>query len=253
MMVSSAILVFIFGLVVGSFLNVCIYRIPIGKSVVYPPSSCPNCNMRIRWYDNIPVLSYIMLKGKCRYCKHPISPIYPAVELLSGFTALALFLKYGYSFEFAIYLIFSYMLIVASFIDSKYYIIPDRISIGLIVLGIILSYFLKLGIKGSIIGAASGFTVLFIVAVLGKIVFKKEAMGGGDIKLLSGIGAFLGIKGVFFTLFVSSFLGSIIGVGLIMAGKKDMASKLPFGPYLSCAAVLYLFFGKWLFKTLYGF
>ncbi len=249
----DAIFVFTLGLVIGSFLNVCIYRIPIEKSIIYPPSSCPNCNMRIKWYDNIPIISYMVLRGKCRYCKQPISPIYPLIELLSGLLSLSVFFKYGYSFQTIAFLIFTYALIVGSVIDIKHYIIPDRISLGLIIIGIMFSYFLPIGIKNSVIGALFGFAILYIIALFGKLAFKKDAMGGGDIKLLSGIGAFLGIKGVFFTLLLSSFLGSLIGLLLIAAHKKDMASRLPFGPYLSAAAICYIFFGEWLLKALYGF
>ncbi len=249
----NAIFVFTLGLVIGSFLNVCIYRIPIEKSIIYPPSSCPNCNMRIKWYDNIPIISYMVLRGKCRYCKQPISPIYPLIELLSGLLSLSIFFQYGYSFQTIAFLIFTYALIVGSVIDIKHYIIPDRISLGLITIGIMFSYFLPIGIKNSVIGALFGFAILYIIALFGKLAFKKDAMGGGDIKLLSGIGAFLGIKGVFFTLLLSSFLGSLIGLLLIAAHKKDMASRLPFGPYLSAAAICYIFFGEWLLKALYGF
>ncbi len=243
---------FIFGLVIGSFLNVCIYRIPINKSVVYPPSSCPSCGNRIKWYDNIPVISYILLGGKCRYCKTKISFIYPSIELLTAILTVAIYIKFGLTYQTVAFLVFTYALIVGSFIDLKYYIIPDRISLGLIVVGLSLSYFLPVGIKGSFIGAISGFVILYATAVLGQLLFKKEAMGGGDIKLLSGIGAFIGLKGVLFTLFFSSFLGSIIGILLIIFGKKDLTSKLPFGPYLSLAAICYLFFGNWLIKVLYG-
>ena len=243
---------FVFGLVVGSFLNVCIYRIPIEKSIVYPPSSCPKCNTQIKWYDNIPVLSYIILGGKCRQCRSKISPIYPLIEILTGFITVLIYLKFKLSIQTAAFLIFSYALIVGSFIDLKHYIIPDRISLGLIAVGVAFSYFLPIGLKGSLIGAASGFVILYGLALLGELLFKKEAMGGGDIKLLSGIGAFLGIKGVLFVLLFSSFLGSLIGIALITAGKKELTSKIPFGPYLSLAAVCYPFFGEWIIKFIYG-
>jgi leader peptidase (prepilin peptidase)/N-methyltransferase len=247
-----AVLFFIFGLVMGSFLNVCIYRIPLEKSIVFPPSSCTVCNSKIKWYDNIPILSYILLGGKCRNCKHKISPIYPTIEAISGILTLLIYLEYGLSLQSAAYLIFTYALIVGSFIDLKYYIIPDRISLGLIVAGLLFSYFLPIGLKWSFIGAASGFIILYLVAIFGKLAFKKDAMGGGDIKLLSGIGAFLGIKGVLFTLFFSSFLGSFVGIALILLGKKELSSKIPFGPYLSLAALCYIFFGSWLIKLIYG-
>ena len=246
------VLFLVLGLVIGSFLNVCIYRIPIGKSIVYPPSSCPKCNSQIKWYDNIPIISYIILGGKCRQCKSKISPIYPLIEALSGFITVLIYIKYSLSLQAAAFLILSYALIVASFIDFEHYIIPDRISLGLIAVGVVFSYFLPIGVKGSLIGAAGGFLILYGVAMLGQLLFKKEAMGGGDIKLLSGIGAFIGIKGVLFVLLFSSFLGSAVGIGLILIGKKEMTSKIPFGPYLSLAAVCYPFFGEWIIKYLYG-
>ncbi len=242
----------IFGLIIGSFLNVCIYRIPLNKSIVYPPSMCTSCNKRIKWYDNIPILSYIILGGKCRFCGEKISLIYPAIEAISGILTVLIYLRYSLSYQCFAYLIFLYSLIAASFIDLKHFIIPDRISIGLIVIGIAISPILPIGIKGSIIGAVSGFLILYIVALLGELIFKKEAMGGGDIKLLGGIGAFLGLKGVLFSLFFSSFLGSVIGILFILLGKKQLTSKLPFGPYLSLAAICYIFFGEWLIKALYG-
>ncbi len=242
---------FVFGLIVGSFLNVCIYRIPLNRSIIYPPSSCPVCGARIKWYDNIPLISYILLKGKCRNCMEPISITYPIVELLSGIVSTAVYLKYGLTLQTASYLLLSYALIVAAFIDLKHYIIPDRISLGLIVIGIAISYFLPIGLKGSIFGAIFGFVILYIIATLGKKVFKKEAMGGGDIKLLSGIGAFIGVKGVLFTLFVASLIGSVVGIILIAAGRSHLGSRLPFGPYLSLAAILYLFIGPWVMRV-YG-
>ncbi len=248
-----AAVVFIFGLVIGSFLNVCIYRIPLDKSIVYPPSSCPYCGNRIKWYDNVPVLSYLFLGGRCRFCKEKISLIYPFIEILTATISLLIYIKYGLSIQMAVFLILSYMLIVGSFIDLKYYIIPDRISFGLILFGIISSYFVDIGVLHSILGAVFGFLILYIVAVLGKIIFKKDAMGGGDIKLLAGIGAFLGIKGVLFTLFFASFLGSIVGVTLILLGKKDISSRLPFGPFLSVSAIVYLFAGVKIIYMLYGF
>ncbi len=251
-MIGLAVVFFIFGLIVGSFLNVCIYRIPLGKSIVYPPSSCPSCGVRIKWYDNIPVLSYILLKGRCRNCMERISILYPAVELLSGILSAAIYLKYSLTLQTAAYLLLTYALIVASFIDLKHYIIPDTISIGLIVVGIGISHFVPIGLKASIAGAVFGFVLLYIVATLGKKAFKKEAMGGGDIKLLSGIGAFIGIKGVLFTLFVASLLGSVVGIVLIAMGRSYLGARLPFGPYLSAAAITYLFCGEWVIRTLYG-
>lgn len=247
-----ALAFFILGLVIGSFLNVCIYRIPRGKSIVYPPSSCPSCGMRIKWYDNIPVLSYIVLKGRCRYCKSRISPIYPLVELLTAVYSLLVYLKFGITLNTAFYLIFGYILIVASFIDFFHYIIPDSLTLSLAFVGIVYGLF-NHELIHSIIGLVFGFVLLYIVAVLGKAIFKKEAMGGGDIKLLAALGTFVGVKGVLFTLFVASFFGSFVGIVLIASGNAKMSQRLPFGPYLSLSAIIYIFVGAELIAKLYGF
>ncbi|AEA33580.1 prepilin peptidase [Hippea maritima] len=245
------LIAFIFGLIIGSFLNVCIYRIPLGKSIVWPASFCPNCKQKIRWHDNIPVVSFILLKGRCRYCKSKISPIYPVVELLTGLLTLFVFMRFGLSLDGVFYLVFVYSLIVASFVDLKHYIIPDRISLGLIAVGLVFGY-IRGDFLGSLYGFLAGFFGLYIMAIIGSWVFKKEAMGGGDIKLLGGIGAFLGIKGVLFSLFSASLFGSFVGIALILFGKKSYADKLQFGPYLSVGAVLYIFIGKQLIFYLYG-
>ncbi len=243
--------VFVFGLIIGSFINVCIYRIPRGKSIVYPPSSCPVCGARIKWYDNIPVLSYILLKGRCRNCKAKISPVYPTVELLTAIYTVLVYLKFGLTVDFAFYLIFGYMLIVGSFIDFFHYIIPDRISIGLAVVGLVYG-FIRHEFVHSLIGFAFGFILLLFVAILGKVIFKKEAMGGGDIKLLGALGAFISIKGVLFTLFTASLFGSFVGIILIALGKTSMSQRIPFGPYLSLSAILYVFIGYQIITKIYG-
>ncbi len=247
-----ALAFFILGLVIGSFLNVCIYRIPRGKSIVYPPSSCPSCGLRIKWYDNIPVLSYIVLKGRCRYCKSRISPVYPLVELLTAVYSLLVYLKFGITLNTAFYLIFGYILIVASFIDFFHYIIPDSLTLSLAFVGIVYGLF-NHELIHSIIGLIFGFVLLYIVAVLGKAIFKKEAMGGGDIKLLAALGTFVGVKGVLFTLFVASFFGSFVGIVLIASGNAKMSQRLPFGPYLSLSAIIYIFVGAELITKFYGF
>ncbi len=246
-----ALAFFILGLVVGSFLNVCIYRIPRGKSIVYPPSSCPSCGRRIRWYDNIPVLSYIVLKGRCRYCKNKISPLYPVVELLTAVYSVLIYLKFGLEINTFFYLIFGYILIAASFIDLFHYIIPDSLTLSLAFLGLIFGV-VNHELVHSIVGLIFGFVLLYVVAILGKAVFKKEAMGGGDIKLLAALGTFIGVKGVLFTLFVASFFGSFVGIVLIASGNAKMSQRLPFGPYLSLSAMIYIFVGAELITKFYG-
>ncbi len=243
--------VLVFGLIIGSFLNVCIYRIPRGKSIIYPSSSCPVCGVRIKWYDNIPVLSYILLKGRCRSCKSKISPVYPIVELLTAIYTVLMYLKFGLGIDFAFYLIFGYMLIVGSFIDFFHYIIPDRISIGLAIVGLVYGFVMH-ELVHSLIGFAFGFILLLLVAILGKAIFKKDAMGGGDIKLLGALGTFVGIKGVLFTLFAASLLGSFVGIVLIALGKTSVSQRIPFGPYLSLSAILYIFMGYQIITKIYG-
>lgn len=236
---------FIFGAIVGSFLNVCIFRIPEGKSIAYPASHCPKCRAPIMWYDNIPVLSYLILTGKCRRCGEPISFRYPVVEFLTGLMSLAAFVKFGPTLPYLIYFAFIASLIVITFIDLDHQIIPDVISLPGIPIGFIASFFLPdITYKESLIGILAGGGILYIVAAGYELLAKKEGMGGGDVKLLAMIGAFLGWKGVLFTIFSGSLIGTIIGVALMVAQGKDSKYAIPFGPFLSMGALLYLFFGE---------
>lgn len=237
--------VFIFGAIVGSFLNVCICRLPKAESVVAPPSHCPHCNYRICWYDNIPILSYILLKGKCRACKEAISVKYPLVELLNGLLTAALFWRFGYSATFAALFIFCSALVVITFIDLEHQIIPDEISLSGIVLGFLFSFILPWNNwLNSLIGILLGGGSLLLVAWGYEKMTGKEGMGGGDIKLLAMMGAFLGWKAVPFIIFVSSLSGSLIGITIMMVSKKDSKLAIPFGPYLAFAAIVYIFYGR---------
>jgi leader peptidase (prepilin peptidase)/N-methyltransferase len=234
---------FILGLVIGSFLNVCIYRIPLKKSLVYPPSSCPQCGERIRFYDNIPIISYIILLGRCRRCGRLISIGYPLVELVTGLLSLFLFVKYGLSHQYFLLLIFSASLIVISIIDLRHQIIPDIISLPGIVLGILISLIFK-DIKwyDSLIGVIAGGGVLYIVAEGYFLLTGKEGMGGGDIKLLAMIGAWMGWQAIPKIILISSFTGIIIGGTALLLTRKGMQTKIPFGPFLVLGALAYLFF-----------
>ncbi|UFS69637.1 prepilin peptidase [Geomonas sp. RF6] len=248
---------FIFGAVVGSFLNVCIYRLPRHESVVFPPSHCPNCDYRIRWYDNVPVLSYLLLGGKCRSCKTPISVQYPVVELINGFLTLFLFLRFGPSFGFAVLFIFCSALVTITFIDLEHQIIPDVITLPGIVIGFIISFFIpQLGWLNSLLGILAGGGSLLIVAYGYELLTKKEGMGGGDIKLLAMMGAFLGWKSILFIIFAASLIGSVVGIALMVAQKKDSKLAIPFGPFLAGAAIIYIFFGRtiilWYLGTVSG-
>lgn len=243
-------LIFIVGLAFGSFANVCIYRLPKGKSIIYPGSFCPNCKKSIKWYDNIPLLSYIILKGKCRYCKEAISPRYFIVELLTGILFFLIYKKFGFSPSFYIYLLFVLSLIIVGFIDIDTFLISDIIVIPGIFLGLFFSFLFpeinnmntKLeSFLYSFLGTLLGAGVLIFLAIFGKIAFKKEAMGGGDIKLLAMIGSFLGWKSIFLSLFFASIFGTLISLILILLKKIKMEDYVPFGPYLGLGAVITIF------------
>lgn len=245
--------VFLVGAVVGSFLNVCIYRIPRDESIVFPASHCPACGAGIRPFDNIPLFSYLVLRGKCRACGNRISWQYPLVELLSAGLTLALFLKFHFSATFFVLFLFCMALVVITFIDLEHQIIPDRISLSGIVVGFASSFILPwLSWKSSLIGIVAGGGSLLIVALGYQFLTKKEGMGGGDIKLLAMMGAFLGWRAVPFIIFTSSLFGSVVGVSLMLARKKDSQLPIPFGPFLAFGAVLYIFYGgrliQWYFS-----
>ena len=247
----SLILVFsaLFGLIIGSFLNVCIYRIPQNKSIVWPSSFCPKCGKPIKFYDNIPLLSYIILWGKCRQCKAPISCQYPIVEFLTGLLTVLFVWRWGLSAWTAVLLVAVYCLIILSVIDLELMIIPDRFSLGLIVLGLVFSW-LNPNFDGSgwshfflcFGGAAGGFFGTLAVALLGYVMFKKEAMGGGDVKLMGGIGAFVGWQGVITTIVFASVLGLVYSVFLMIFKGKNKSDAIPFGPFLSAGALINLFY-----------
>jgi leader peptidase (prepilin peptidase)/N-methyltransferase len=233
------------GMVVGSFLNVCICRMPKGESVVSPPSHCPQCDYRIRWYDNIPLVSYLLLRGKCRGCGMHISLQYPIVELLNGLLTLALFLRFGPTLAFLVLFLFCSALVVITFIDLEHQIIPDEISLPGIVIGFIFSFFLQgHSWLNSLLGILLGGGSLLLVAYVYQWLTGKEGMGGGDIKLLAMMGAFLGWKSILFIIFASSLVGSVIGITMMLVQKKDSKLAIPFGPYLAFGAVLYIFYGR---------
>ncbi|WP_420849980.1 prepilin peptidase [Oryzomonas japonica] len=233
-----------FGLVVGSFLNVCISRMPRNESVVFPPSHCPLCKYRIRWFDNIPLLSYLWLRGRCRGCGAHISLQYPLVELLNGLLTLALFWRFGLSLSFLALFLLCSALVVITFIDIEHQIIPDEISLPGIVIGFIFSFFLPMQTwLGSLVGILLGGGSLLLVASCYQWLTGKEGMGGGDIKLLAMMGAFLGWKAVPFIIFASSLVGSVVGIAMMLIQKKDSKLAIPFGPYLAFGAVLYIFYG----------
>jgi leader peptidase (prepilin peptidase)/N-methyltransferase len=239
--------IFLIGLAIGSFLNVCIYRLPREESIVKPGSHCPNCNKLIRWYDNIPILSYIFLRGKCRYCSWKIPLRYPIVELI---TALALFFYYrnfGFSFLLFKYFILTAVLIIATFTDFKHQIIPDQVSLGFIPVGFIffiLQYYILhqqnfiSSIVNSILGIIIGALIIYATGILGRILFKKESMGIGDVKLMAMIGAFLGYKAVILIYFIAPFFGIFYGLYKRIFYKEEY---IPYGPFLAMASIVVIF------------
>ena len=215
------IVIFIFGLLVGSFLNVCIYRMPKNESIVFPASHCTACGKGISWYDNIPVISYLVLMGKCRFCKAKIRWRYPLVEILTAALLSVLFGQFGITPKFFVYSIMACGLIVATFIDFEIQEIPDEISLGGLVIGLVLAFAFPsiLGAAtrfyaflSSLCGAIAGGGSIFLLGVAGKIIFKKEAMGGGDVKLMAMIGSIIGLKLVILTFFLAPFFGAIPGI-----------------------------------------
>lgn len=246
--------IFILGASIGSFLNVCIYRIPNNKSIVFPGSSCPFCKTKIPVHLNIPILSYLFLKGKCKFCSSKISLRYPVVEALTGFFAMAVVLKFSLSAQALFWFIFIAVLITISFVDMDHQIIPDIISLPGIVIFASSSFFIpEITFTDTCTGILAGGGTLYTVALLYYLIRKEEGMGGGDIKLLAMIGAATGWKGVLFTIFAGSLLGTIAGIMIMILTKiADSKLRIPFGPYLSAGAVIYIFFGKELTQWYFG-
>jgi len=237
---------FIFGAVVGSFLNVLIYRLPREESIIYPPSHCPNCKQHIKWHDNIPILSYFILLGRCRSCGSPISIRYPLVEISAGILFILISTLLGFrisDFGFWLYAFFASSMITVFFSDYETEIIPNEIILLGIPLGL-LFHFLSGNIAASIIGCALGYSLLFLVSVLGKIIFRKEAMGYGDLKLAALMGAWLTSDWLLLALFLGYLIGAIWALMLLILKIKKRGDYIPFGPALSTGALIALFWGK---------
>ena len=252
--------VFFISLAVGSFLNVCIYRLPEEESVVTPRSKCPKCGKLIAWYDNIPVLSYIFLRGKCRHCGVRISLIYPVIEILFMLMVCHVYIHFFHT-DFRVYYTLYYgalcaCLLTATIIDLKFYIIPDEINLIGVVIGIAGAFIfpslvgeptMLKGLLHSLLGIGVGFGSLRLVVWLGKLLFRKEAMGLGDPKFLAMIGAFLGFKMVLLIVFLSSILGTLIGGMFILFFRKNKSDTvIPFGPFLALSAYICLFYGSFI-------
>ena len=263
--------VFLFGSIIGSFLNVCIARMPQeGYSLIRPNSHCPLCRKPIHWYDNIPVISFLFLGGHCRFCRERISVQYPIVELLTALSFLYIYSRYRLSLDFFIYAAFACGLIVSTFIDIRWRIIPDEISLGGIAAGLIfalvkslpvLKQFPRIPIVDSFLGAIIGGGLVYGSGLLGNLIFFKlmkrksiegetESIGGGDVKLLAMIGAFIGWKSAILTFFIAPFMGAVVGI-YVLAFKKS--HLIPYGPFLSLAALISLFYGNHLLRLLFGY
>ncbi|MCB0350940.1 MAG: prepilin peptidase [Bdellovibrionales bacterium] len=240
-----AIYFFLVGACLGSFANVVIYRYPLGLSVVRPRSACLACKKQIPWYDNIPILSWFILRGRCRACKAKYSFRYPLVEIIMGGLFLGLFLKFGWSWLLAEYLLFSFALVIASFIDFDHMILPDVFTLSGIVIGLIgAALNPDREFMPALWGVLLGGGFLYAVAAIYSAVRKQEGMGGGDIKLIAWIGAVLGWTSVPFVIISSSLIGSVVGLIVMAKTKGGMSQAIPFGPYLALGALVYIFFGQ---------
>ena len=227
----------VFGLLIGSFLNAVIHRVPRKQSIVSPGSQCPSCGYALCWYDNIPVLSYVLLGGRCRKCRKPISIRYPIVELITAAVFVAHYFVFGWTPLLAVRLLFAASLVALFAIDLEHHLLPDVITLPGIVIGLVASLFLPPGVVEALIGILIGGGVLWLI---GEAYFRysgEEGMGGGDVKMLAMIGAFLGWKLVLVTLVLSSVAGSVLGLAIIAVKRGGMKHALPFGTFLALGAL----------------
>ena len=241
-------IVFLLGSLIGSFLNVCIHRLPRNLSVIFPSSRCPSCNIPIKTYDNIPLLSFLLLGGRCRYCKTRISLRYPLVEALNALMYVLVLWRFGFGWHMPVLFAFCSAMIVITFIDLDFQIIPDTITLPGIPVGLITASLVLqdpfdrssiLGLGGAIIGLFTGGVLFYVIAVL-----SKGGMGGGDIKMMAMVGSFMGWKSVLLTTFAGSLLGSCVGIFLMVVKGKGRKTKVPFGPFLAAGALISLFYGQ---------
>lgn len=240
-----AVIVFLLGLALGSFFNVCIYRIPIDKSIVFPPSHCTSCNNKLKARDLIPVLSYALLRGRCHYCRAKVSIRYPLIEILTGGFFLLTYLLSGFTWAFLINIMIISLLIIITFIDLDHMIIPDEI----VITGIIIAFIVQItgipsiGLLDAIIGLLVGGGSFLTIALLSKLILKKDGIGGGDIKLMAMIGALLGWKLTVLTIFLSAYIAGILGGGMLILKIKKKGEYLPYGPFIAIAAVVSIYWG----------
>ncbi|HSB77415.1 MAG TPA: prepilin peptidase [Candidatus Methylomirabilis sp.] len=234
-----------FGLIVGSFLNVVIHRLPKGESLVVPRSRCPECHTPIRPWDNIPLVSYVLLRGRCRACKHPISWRYPLVEALTGLLFVLTVVRFGLTLESAFLLILLSGLVVVSFVDLDHQIIPNAITLPGIPLGLLAGLLVaEPPLLDRLVGALAGAGFLYLVLFYGGVLYGQDAMGEGDLNLIALVGAFLGWRAVVVTILVACLVGSAVGIALMLSRRLERRQHIPFGPFLSLGAAIALFWGN---------
>ena len=233
----TVVVLLMFGLAVGSFLNVCIYRLPRRESLNWPGSHCTACSRALAWYENLPLVSWLALRGRCRTCRAAISPMYPAVEAITGAVFVAGYFIYGWTPLLAVRLMFAAAMIVLFAIDLRHHILPNAITLPGIVIGFVLSFVLPPGWLASLIGLIAGGGILFAIGETYYRVRGIEGLGMGDVKMLAMIGAFLGWKLMLVTLVLASFAGSLVGIGVMLAGRGGMTFALPFGTFLAVGAL----------------
>jgi len=240
------VFIFIFGCLIGSFLNVCIYRIPRKESVAFPPSHCPKCNHRIRWYENIPILSYLLLlRGRCSSCHEKISIRYPLVELLTGIAWMACYMKFGFNLWTPVSVVVVTLLIFGSMVDIDRYYIPNRVSLGIMILGAGFSLFNGIGIERSMIGGAVYGLPFLLIYGYGADICKREVLGFGDVKLAVALGTLMGYVNFFIVhifITVSFVIGAVVGIGMMIVKKKGRGDEIPFGPYIALGGIITLFY-----------
>ena len=252
----NSIFIFLIGLCFGSFANVCIYRLPKSKQTLAGRSYCPKCKKKIKWFDNIPVLSYFLLNGKCRSCKKKISSQYLIVELIMGFGFLLIFLSYHNHLASILLSILLVMYVIIFFIDLKHFIIPDSLNFGIMALAIFKNFLPNFNtsfihdINQSIIGGIVGYLSIWIIIYLYRVIKKIEGMGLGDAKLMTGIGLLFGWQSIPFVLFISAVLGLVFATPFLINKKKNLRSKIPFGPFIITACFIYFLYGDFLYSLI---
>ena len=233
------------GLILGSFLNVVIYRLPLKRSLIHPGSHCPSCSKPIRFYDNVPVISYLLLRGRCRDCGTSIHWRYPLIEVLTALCLVGLYLRYGISAEFLAYGVLTLFLIPISAIDLEKKLILNRLTVPCFILGAVLVIALHVETwTQALLGALSGGVIVLFIALFGKLIFKKESMGMGDVKLLVSIGVYVGIMGVLLSLFFGILVAAVIVVSGLLLKKLKLGDTIPFGPFIAIGTLVYLLWGE---------